>query len=96
MGGRTPGPPSFPPIPGDSDIWGDVRKNHNKGKTRVQILVTDDEQHWPASAYFQAVTKGRYMYVLGGQNFKLEANVCPPFVSNSDFFNDVWRSKDGN
>ena len=24
MGGRTPRPPSLPPIPGDSDIWGDV------------------------------------------------------------------------
>ena len=102
MGGRTPRPPGFPPIPGDSDIWGDVWKSYDKGKTWVQILATDDEQHWPARAYFQAVTKGAYMYVLGGQNFKLEPNVCPPFVpdcppfvSNSDFFNDVWRSRDG-
>lgn len=102
MGGRTPRPPSVPPIPGDSDIWGDVWTSHDKGKSWEQILVTDDEQHWPARAYFQAVTKGGHMYVLGGQNFKLEANVCPPFVpdcppfvSNSDFFNDVWRSRDG-
>ena len=73
-----------------------------KGASWQRILDTNDEQHWPARAYFQAVTKGRYMYVLGGQNFKLEQNNCPPFVpdcppfvSSSDFFNDVWRSRDG-
>ena len=102
MGGRTPRPPTFPPIPGDSDIWGDVWKSNDKGASWQQILETDDAQHWPARAYFQAVTNGRYMYVLGGQNFKLEQNNCPPavpgcppFVSSSDFFNDVWRSRDG-
>ena len=102
MGGRTPRPPGFPPIPGDSDIWGDVWTSEDKGETWEKILETDDDQHWPARAYFQAVTKGRYMYVLGGQNFKLEPNDCPPFVSDcppfvssSDFFNDVWRSRDG-
>jgi len=102
MGGRTPRPPSFPPIPGNSEIWGDVWKSSNKGRTWKKILDTNDETHWPARAYFQAVTKGKYMYVLGGQNFKLEPNNCPPFVpdcppfvSTSDFFNDVWRSRDG-
>jgi len=102
MGGRTPRPPSFPPIPGDSDIWGDVWMSNDKGSSWEKILDTNDDQHWPARAYFQAVTKGRYMYVLGGQNFKLEPNDCPPFVpdcppfvSSSDFFNDVWRSRDG-
>jgi hypothetical protein len=102
MGGRTPRPPSFPPIPGDSDIWGDVWMSKDKGASWEKILDTNDDQHWPARAYFQAVTKGRYMYVLGGQNFKLEPNDCPPFVpdcppfvSSSDFFNDVWRSRDG-
>ena len=102
MGGRTPRPPSFPPIPGDSDIWGDVWTSSDKGASWQKILETDDQQHWPARAYFQAVTKGNYMYVLGGQNFKVEPNDCPPqvpgcppFVSSSDFFNDVWRSRDG-
>jgi len=102
MGGRTPRPPTFPPIPGDSDIWGDVWTSSDKGASWQRILETDDEQHWPARAYFQAVTKGNHMYVLGGQNFKVEPNNCPPFVpdcppfvSFSDFFNDVWRSRDG-
>jgi len=102
MGGRTPRPPSFPPIPGDSDIWGDVWKSNDLGRSWRRVLETDDSTHWPARAYFQAVRKGRYMYVLGGQNFKLEQNNCPPavpncppFVSSSDFFNDVWRSRNG-
>lgn len=104
MGGRTPRPPppDSPPVPGDSDIWGDVWKSSDRGKTWERILETNDDEHWPARAYFQAVKKGRYMYVLGGQNFKLERNECPPFVpdcppfiSSSDFFNDVWRSRDG-
>jgi hypothetical protein len=74
----------------------------DEGASWEKILDTNDDQHWPARAYFQAVTKDGYMYVLGGQNFKLEPNDCPPFVpdcppfvSSSDFFNDVWRSRDG-
>lgn len=43
------------------------------------------------------------MYVLGGQNFRLIPNPgcpdpkvgCAPFLSASDFFDDVWRSSDG-
>jgi hypothetical protein len=41
------------------------------------------------------------MFVSGGQNFSLEHNNCPsavpgcpPFVSSSGFFNDVWRSRE--
>ena len=102
MGGRTPRPPQFPPIPGDSDIYGDVWKSIDRGESWEKILETDDQQHWPARAYFQAVKKDKFIFVLGGQNFKIEANECPsfvtncpPFVSNSDFFNDVWRSDNG-
>ena len=102
MGGRTPRPPSFPPIPGDSEIWGDVWKSTDRGETWEEILKTDDDSHWPARAYFQTLRKGKYMYVIGGQNFRVEPNECPPFVpdcppfvSESDFFNDVWRSRDG-
>ncbi len=98
MGGRTPRPPSFPPIPGDSDIWSDVWMSEDQGVSWEKILETGSEGHWPARAYFQAVTKDSSMYVLGGQNFKLVANPDPsgpPFISTSDFFNDVWRSRDG-
>lgn len=96
MGGRTPNPPSFPPIIGDSFIWGDVWRSDDQGVTWQQLLATDTPGHWPARAYFQAVTKGPFMYVLGGQNFKAGPLVCPPGVDNcSDFFNDVWRSRDG-
>lgn len=104
MGGRTPLPPSNPPVPGASQIWGDVWVSRD-GRRWAPLLETDDAGHWPARAYFQAVTKGPFMYVLGGQNFKVVPNPgcafvppgtpCPPFVSQSDFFNDVWRSHDG-
>ena len=93
MGGRTPNPPTFPPVIGDSFIWGDVWKSSDQGRSWKQIVQTGDA--WPARAYFQAVTKGPFMYVLGGQNFKAGA-ACPEGVQNcSDFFNDVWRSVDG-
>ncbi|WP_430814324.1 T9SS type A sorting domain-containing protein [Carboxylicivirga sp. RSCT41] len=84
MGGRTPLQSN---IPGDSEIWGDVWKSDLKGKRWTQVLETDDTKHWPARAYFKAITKGQYMYILGGQNFNL--------FGPSTFFNDVWRSKDG-
>lgn len=104
MGGRTPlDPATMPyPIPGASTIWGDVWTSDDLGATWTRILETDDEGHWPARAYFQAVTKDGAVFVLGGQNFRVEPNVCPPgvlgcppFVSTSDFFSDVWRSRDG-
>ena len=103
MGGRTPRPPSYPPIIGDSEIWGDVWKSTDLGESWQKILETDDANHWPARAYFEAVTKGDFIYVIGGQNFKVIANPgcpppyidCLPFLPASDFFNDVWRSRDG-
>lgn len=108
MGGRTPIDPMVIPVPGASTIWGDVWKSGNYGKSWKRILETDDENHWPARAYFQAVSKGKYMYILGGQNFNIVDNPgceflnlppgvpCPlDQIPDSEFFNDVWRSKDG-
>ena len=102
MGGRTPNPPSFPFIPGDSKIWGDVWRSDDDGLSWNQIVATEDPGHWPARAYFQAVRKWGHIYVLGGQDFNVVPNDCPPgvpdcppFVSTSQFFNDVWRSRDG-
>ena len=99
MGGRSPLESA---IPGDSFIWGDVWRSDDRGRTWRQILDTDTVGHWPARAFFQAVSKGKHMYVFGGQNFLLVPNECPPgvpecppFVSSSDFFSDVWRSRDG-
>jgi len=96
MGGRTPKPPSFPPVPGDSFIWGDVWTSRDLGRTWTKILDTDTPGHWPARAYFEAVRKGSQMFVLGGQNFKAGPTDCPPGVGLcSDFFNDVWASRNG-
>jgi len=104
MGGRTPSPPGDPVIPGESTIWQDVWSSDDMGITWTQQLENDSNAvHWSGRAYFQAVTLGEYMYILGGQNFKTVPNPdcdppftdCSPFISTSDFFNDVWRSVDG-
>ena len=87
MGGRTPVDPStLPfPIPGASDFWADVWVSDDEGATWTEILASDAPGHWAPRAYFQTVTKGDTMYVLGGQDFGIMSN----------FFSDVWSSKDG-
>ena len=86
MGGRTPlGEPGDPFA---SQIWADVWVSDDRGATWEMILDTDTPGHWPARAYFQAVTKGGDMYVLGGQDFEDSG-------LNSNFYSDVWRSRDG-
>lgn len=106
MGGRTPIDPAVLPVPGASVIWSDVWRSRDLGRSWQKLVETDAPGHWPARAYFQAVTKGNAMYVLGGQNFNLVPNPgcaflppgvpCdPPVVPASDFFNDVWRSENG-
>jgi len=102
MGGRTPTPPGPQAVPGASTIWGDVWSSDDRGKTWQPLLDTETPGHWAARAYFSAVTKDDAMFVLGGQDFNVVPNQCPPmvpqcppFVSKSTFFSDVWRSTDG-
>jgi hypothetical protein len=80
LGGRTP---RNSPIPGDSDLWGDVWRSDDLGVTWTQTLASGTA--FAPRAYFQAVVHAGAMYVIGGQNFGFP----------STFFNDVWRSVDG-
>lgn len=106
MGGRTPVNPAVIPIPGASILWSDVWTSDDNGTSWEPLLETDAPEHWPPRAYFQAVTMKGAMYVLGGQDFNLIPNpACdflppgvpcdPPLVPASQFFNDVWCSRDG-
>ena len=98
MGGRTPLDPSVVPVFGASTIWGDVWKSTDSGQSWSSILDTNTPGHWPARAYFEAVTKNGEMYVLGGQDFNVINNpapVGPPLIAFSNFFGDVWSSTDG-
>ena len=98
LGGRTPLDPAIVPVPGASTMWSDVWKSRDLGSTWEMVRETDAADMWPARAYFQAVTMKGHMYVLGGQNFKLVPNPDPsgpPLVPDSDCFNDVWSSPDG-
>ena len=96
-------------IPRDSLIHGDVWASDDLGMNWVE-LIEDAESAglWRNRAYFEAVTQGSHMYILGGQNFIAiptppfvctvwppEQGPCPEFITASDFFNDVWRSPDG-
>ena len=97
LGGRTPKPPTFPPIQGDSYIWNDVWKSTDLGASWTQVHDNDTSMsHWPARAYFQALTKNDSIFLMGGQNYNVILNpVDSTLVSVSDFFDDVWASADG-
>ena len=95
-------------IPRDSLIHGDVWVSHDLGVNWVELLEDAEEAGlWRNRAYFEAVTQGNHMYILGGQNFVAiprpfpcaiwppQLGPCPEFITASDFFNDVWRSTDG-
>jgi len=82
MGGRTP---EDSPIPGVSMLWADVWTSDDDGVSWTRILESGAPGHWLPRAYFQAVTKGSSMYVVGGQDFGIMSN----------FYNDVWKSEDG-
>ena len=90
IAGRTPAPTEDNPFV--SIIHGDVWVSPDLGNTWVELLEDAESAGlWKNRAYFEAVTKGGYMYVIGGQNF----TTFEPFFSPSEFFKDVWRSKDG-
>lgn len=96
-------------IPRDSLIHGDVWVSHDLGVNWVELLEDAEAAGlWRNRAYFEAVTQGNHMYILGGQNFVTQPappffcdawppqlGPCPEFITASDFFNDVWRSTDG-
>jgi hypothetical protein len=82
MGGRTP---LDSPIPGASTLWSDVWISEDEGASWTQVLESGADGHWAPRAYFQAVTKGDSMYVIGGQDFGIMSN----------FYNDVWTSQNG-
>jgi hypothetical protein len=106
LGGRTPRPfTPFPdgPIPGDSQIWGDVWRSDDAGRSWTEVGPAGDGPGWPARSYHEVVVHDGRMVLLGGQDFVLEPNpACagnpfcyPRFLSASNFFNDVWASRDG-
>ena len=84
MGGRTPDP--MPSNPFGSILWNDVWASRDLGASWSSLGTAP----WAPRAYFQAVTKGDAMFVMGGQNLG-----APPPAPPSQFFNDVWRSYDG-
>jgi hypothetical protein len=91
IGGRTP----IPNAGFASIIHGDVWSSADLGKTWLPLLIDPfDQLFWPNRAYHEVVTRGSYMYLLGGQNFA-SAPVPGPCTNFSVFFNDVWRSADG-
>lgn len=105
LGGRAP--KKLPLTFGDSVFFNDVWKSENSGKDWSRITGGTGAP-WAARAYFQAVTKGSYIYVIGGQDSAAFPNPdptcggalppgvpCPESILVSEFFNDVWRSRDG-
>ncbi|MDG2051848.1 MAG: hypothetical protein P8M78_16975 [Myxococcota bacterium] len=93
IAGRTPLPPPAPPFA--SIINRDVWVSEDDGDSWKFL----GDAPWPERAFFEAVVKDGYMYVMGGQSFEL---VCPfpgcqpgQEIPISTFYNDVYRSRDG-
>ena len=100
IAGRTPLAPPPPFNPFASTIHGDVWVSPDLGETWVELLEDAESAGlWKNRAYFEAVTKGSYIYILGGQNFTTIIPGTPPdflpVIIPSEFFKDVWRSADG-
>ena len=77
MGGRTPLDPAVVPVPGASQMWSDVWRSDDLGESWELALESEGANHWSPRAYFEALTKGGFMYVLGGQNFNIIQNPDP-------------------
>lgn len=106
LGGRAP--KIVPETFGDSVFFDDVWRSHDGGQTWKRVSGGNGSP-WAARAYFQAVTNGRHMYVIGGQDSTIIDNPtfptcggvlppgvpCPEKILASTFFNDVWRSSNG-
>jgi hypothetical protein len=106
LGGRSP--QIVPAAFGDSVFYDDVWRSSDSGRSWSRVSAGNGSP-WSARAYFQAVTKGPYMYVIGGQDSTVIDNPtfptcggalppgvpCPDKILASTFFNDVWRSRDG-
>lgn len=101
IGGRSPLPPSPPDFnPFASLIHGDVWVSPDLGSSWVELLADAESAGlWKNRAYFEAVTQGNHMYIMGGQNFTTVIPGGPPsfepIIVPSEFFKDVWRSTDG-
>lgn len=87
MGGRTPWPTPFNPF--GSVLWDDVWESKDLGGSWRRVAAGPVANPaapgpiWAARGYFQAVTKGSHMFVLGGQDFSVTPNPiypdnCPP------------------
>jgi hypothetical protein len=94
IAGRTPLEPTVD-NPFASLIHGDVWVSPDLGGTWIELLQdAESEGLWKNRAYFEAVAHNGYIYLMGGQNFTTLLPF-PPFFLPSEFFKDVWRSKDG-
>ena len=57
-------------VPFASLIHGDVWVSSDLGKTWFELIDAGQSAGlWKNRAYFEAVTKGGYIYIMGGQNF---------------------------
>ena len=68
IAGRTPSPTVENPFA--SIIHGDVWVSPDLGETWIELLEDAESAGlWKNRAYFEAVTQGGYIYIMGGQNF---------------------------
>ena len=94
IAGRTPNPTQDKPFA--SIIHGDVWVSPDLGQTWVELLEDAESAGlWKNRAYFEALTHNGFIYLLGGQNFTTIIPGDPPTVFPSEFFKDVWRSRNG-